>query len=101
MPNGPAQAGRGNDVGMQTEARSRPCLQPDGWNSSFLLRRVGIRNIDQTDPNLVADLDVWLSPADVLSCSADEASNTELEGCGGRSSSIFVGLSTAPAQDSA
>ena len=26
----PAQAGRGNEVRLQTAARSRPCLQPDG-----------------------------------------------------------------------
>lgn len=31
LPNGPAQAGRGNSVGFQTDARPRPCLQPDGW----------------------------------------------------------------------
>jgi len=27
--NGPAQAGRTYDVQMQTEARARPCLEPE------------------------------------------------------------------------
>jgi hypothetical protein len=31
LPNGPAQAGRGNDDQLQTKTPSRPCLQPDGW----------------------------------------------------------------------
>jgi hypothetical protein len=39
LPNVPAQAGRGNDVRLQTEVRSRPCLQPDGWAVSWLLPR--------------------------------------------------------------
>jgi hypothetical protein len=29
-PNDPAQAGRASDVRLLTDARSRPCLQPDG-----------------------------------------------------------------------
>jgi hypothetical protein len=30
-PNGPAQARRANDAGMTTAARTRRCLEPDGW----------------------------------------------------------------------
>jgi hypothetical protein len=35
--NAPAQAGRASDVRLSTEPRSRPCMQPDGWASSFHL----------------------------------------------------------------
>jgi hypothetical protein len=38
MPNTPAQAGRGNDVRLQTEAQSRPCLKPDGYAGSLPAR---------------------------------------------------------------
>ena len=31
LSNDAAQAGRDKDVQLRTEARSRPCLQPDGW----------------------------------------------------------------------
>src|SRR2546425_894425 len=34
-PNDPAQAGRASEVLMLTDARSRPCLQPDGWAARF------------------------------------------------------------------
>jgi hypothetical protein len=36
-PNDPAQAGRASDVRLLTDARSRPCLQPDGWAGQRLL----------------------------------------------------------------
>jgi hypothetical protein len=51
-PNVPAQAGRGKSAPLQTETRSRPCLQPDGSALSLLFLRGQLFSDEPDSPKL-------------------------------------------------
>jgi len=68
-PNGPAQAGRGKNVQLQTTVRSRPGLQPNGWTRSYrvsphvslhILCRLQLCAAERTeDHRLLMKLPLW------------------------------------------